>query len=170
MLKAAILTSALVQAFANTNSQSKFYFCSTPEPADLTASTFAALTWVQVLGVGNLGETGSKTDILNYDTWDTSVRQKAKGITDAGSPTLEVARIAADAGQIALRAAALTNFAYAFKIMRNDPATVGSGTPTIIYNRGLVVGPTRPNGKNEDFDLEVFTLGLLQLEVVVAPT
>lgn len=31
-------------------------------------------------------------------------------------------------------------------------------------------GPTRPNGQNEDFDLEVFTLGLVQEEIVVNPT
>lgn len=164
-----ILFSSIAVAFANTNSQSKLYFCSTPQPIDLDATEFAALTWVPITGVGSHGEAGSKTNILNYDTWDTKVTQKSKGITDAGSPEIELARIPDDAGQIALRAAAKTNLQYAFKMERNDKPTV-DGTPTIIYNRGLVTGPTRPFGKNEDFDLEVFTLGLNQEEVVVDPT
>lgn len=158
-----------VKAFANTNSQSKLYICSTPQPTDLDATGFAALTWVEIKGVGEVGETGADTNILTYDTWDTKVAQKAKGITDAGSPEIELARNSADAGQDAIRAAALTNLNYAFKIEKNDKLTVG-GTNTIVYNRGLVTGPKRPNGRNEDFDLEVFTLGLQQLEVVVDNT
>jgi hypothetical protein len=82
---------------------------------------------------------------------------------------LEVARIATDAGQILLRTAGAVgnNNNYAFKIQRADG--VGGGSGTIQYNRGLVGGPTRPNGANEDFDLEVFTIALQQEEIVVAP-
>lgn len=168
-LAAALLSSALVPAaFANSNAGSILYFCVTPQNSDLAQADYEALTWVQIKSLGNMGETGSKTNVLSYDTWDTTVIQKAKGLTDAGSPTLEFARIPTDPGQIALRAAAKTNQNYAFKVIRNDPATVG-GVGTIIYNRGLVMGPTRPGGKNEDFDLEVFTLGLNQQEVVVNP-
>lgn len=154
---------------ANTNAKSKVFISEDPVPADLNSTAYAALDWIEVKGIGNYGETGTTTNILNYPTWDTEVTQKAKGISDAGSPTLEVARIPTDPGQVALRAAALTNLNYGIKIERNDKATL-AGTPTIIYNRGLVVGPTRPNGRNEDFDLEVYTFGLQQLEVVVAPT
>jgi hypothetical protein len=159
---------ALPVVFANTNAGSKLFVCSTPQQSDLAQADFEALTWVEVKSLGNLGETGSKTNILNYDTWDTIVTQKAKGITDAGSPTLEFARIPTDPGQIIMRQIAKTNLNYAFKIVRNDPAVSG-GIGTVIYNRGLVTGPTRPGGKNEDFDLEVFTLALNQPEVVVDP-
>lgn len=156
-------------AFANTNAGSKIYVCATAQQNDLLQADYEALNWVEVKAVGNYGETGSKTNILTYDTWDTTVSQKAKGITDAGSPTIELARIPTDPGQIIMRSIARNNLNYAFKTVRNDPAFVG-GNGTIIYNRGLVTGPTRPGGKNEDFDLEVFTLGLNQLEVVVNPT
>lgn len=168
-LAVALLSSALVPAaFANSNAGSILFFCTTPQNNDLAQADYEALTWIQVKSLGNMGETGSKTNVLNYDTWDTTVIQKAKGLTDAGSPTIEVARIFNDPGQLALRAAALTNLNYAFKMVRNDAVTVG-GTGTVLYNRGLVMGPTRPGGKNEDFDLEVFTLGLNQKEVVVQP-
>lgn len=169
-LAAALIGSALVPvAFANTNAGSVLYVCATPQANDLARADFEALTWVQVKAIGNMGETGTKTNVLNYDTWDTTVIQKSKGLHDAGSPTVNVARIPSDPGQIIMRAAAKQNFNYAFKVVRNDPAIIG-GTPTILYNRGIVTGPTRPNGKNEDFDLEVFTIGLNQEEVVVDPT
>jgi len=79
-----------------------------------------------------------------------------------------VARDPNDAGQILLRQAARTNFNYAFKEERNDkPNNDPDSTPTTYYNRGLVTGPRRPRGRNEDFDLEIYTLGLQQLEIVV---
>jgi len=154
---------------ANSNAFSKIFICATPQNADLSQGQFNILDWVEIKGVGNLGETGKTTNILTYPTWDASVVQKAKGLTDAGSPTLEVARIPTDAGQILLRSAAVVgnNNNYAFKILRSDGPVGGTGT--IQYNRGLVGGPTRPNGANEDFDLEVFTLGLQQEEIVVNP-
>ena len=125
---------------------------------------------VQVGGVGSVGETGSNTNILSYDTWDDEAVQKAKGMTDAGSPEVEVARDPDDAGQDILRTAADTNLIYAFKIEGTDvPDANPASTPTIRYNRGLVVGPREPNGRNEDFDLEVFTLGLVQKQIKVDP-
>lgn len=153
---------------ANTQKNVKFSICVTPQPDDLDQEDFEALTWVLVGQVGSVGETGLTTNIVTYDTLDTEVTQKAKGISNAGDPTVECARKYDDAGQIAMRAAAKTNFNYAFKLERND-APDAETTNTIIYNRGLVTGPTRPNGRNEDFDLEVFTLGLQQDEIVVNP-
>lgn len=159
-----------VFAFANTNAASKIYVCATAQDDDLTQAEYEALTWVEIKGIGSRGESGSNTNIVNYDTWDTDVTQKAKGITDAGSPELEVARTPSDAGQVILNTAAQANSVnYAFKEVRNDTPAGGS-TPTIIYNRGIVTGPKRPGGRNEDFDLEVFTLGYNQKEIVVDPT
>lgn len=153
---------------ANTNAKSKFYLSSAPINDDLDQAGFEAVSWLEVKGVGSFGEIGESTNILNYDTWDTEVTQKAKGITDAGSPEIELARIARDPGQIAMRAAARTNLNYGFKIVRNDPEILG-GTGTTRYNRGLVAGPRVPQGRNEDFDLEIYTLGLNQLMITVDP-
>ena len=155
---------------ANTNAFSKWYVCGTPQNNNLTLADYASLTWTLISKVGNVGETGKSTNVLSYNTWDTEVTDKAKGITDAGSPTIEVAREPDDAGQEILRAAAAVgnNNKYAFKEERADGPLGGTGT--IFYNRGIVAGPTRPNGGNEDFDLEVFTLGLVQEEIVVKPT
>ena len=155
---------------ANTHVLNKLSISTTaPTSAPANAAAYAALTYTLINGVGSLGEAGTSVNMLNYDTWSDTVVDKAKGMQDAGTPELELARIATDAGQIALRAAALTNLSYAFKQEANDKLT-GGGTNTIIYNYGLVAGPRRPNGRNEDFDLEVFTLAFRALETVVAPT
>lgn len=171
LLTQSIVSAILPLAFANANAGSKLFVCATAQLADLDLEGFEALTWVQVRGVGSHGETGPNTNILTYDTWDTTVTQKAKGMTDAGSPEIELSRIATDAGQIIMRTAGdpLNPLNYAFKIERNDRITP-TGTGTCLYNRGLVGGPRRPNGRNEDFDLEVYTLGLQQIEIVSDPT
>lgn len=166
----AMLTGSAALGFFNTNAGRKVYICTTPQPAVLDATQYAALTWLLVGGVGSVGETGSKTNILSYDTWDDDVVRKAKGMTDAGSPEIEVARDPEDAGQNALRAAALTNLNYAIRVDGNDKPNTNVGSkPTIRYNRGLISGPTQPNGRNEDFDLEIFMLGLQQRQITVPP-
>lgn len=155
----------------NTNAGRKFFVCAEPQQSDLTEAQFAALTWVRVTGVGNFGETGSTTNILNYDTWDDEVTQKGKGMTNAGDPELETRYSPTDAGQIIMRTAAETNFNYAFKIEGNDkPDTDPGSTPTIRYNRGIVTGPRQPNGRNEDFQLDMYSLGLNQKQITVLPT
>lgn len=155
---------------ANTHLLNKFSISTTAQAtAPVNAAAYAALTYTLVNGVGSLGETGTRVNMLTYDTWSDAVAQKAKGMSDAGSPELECARIATDAGQILMRTAAAGNIPYAFKIERNDKLT-GGGTNSIMYQWGLVGGPSRPEGRNEDFDLEVFQLAFMALETVVAPT
>lgn len=161
---------ATVSAYANANAASKLYICATAQNTILTQTDYELLTWVEIGGVGSRGEMGKNTNMLTYDTWGDSVVQKAKGMTDAGSVEIELARSATDAGQVLLRTAAAVgnNNNYAFKELRADGPVGGVGS--VFYNRGLVAGPRRPGGRNEDFDLEVFTLGFQQEEIVVNPT
>lgn len=153
---------------ARTHRDHKVYICTTPQPSDLNVGQYEGLDYVEVKNVGAVGEMGTTTNIVSYDELSTDVTQKAKGISNAGDPTIECSRNPTDPGQVALRAAAKTNFVYAFKFVAND-APSADYTNTVIYTRGVVAGPTRPRGRNEDFDLEVFTIGALQLEIVVDP-
>ncbi|GAA2867473.1 hypothetical protein GGQ99_001288 [Aminobacter niigataensis] len=153
---------------ARTNKDRKVYICATPQPIDLNQAAYEALTWIEVSNVGAVGEAGTNTNIVSYDELSTDVTQKGKGIANAGDPTIECARNPTDPGQLALRAAAKTNFNYAVKFEDKDAPTANH-TNSVYYNRGLVTGPTRPNGRNEDFILEVFTLALNQREIVVDP-
>lgn len=134
--------------------------------SDLTESQYDALEWLEVKGVGNFGETGTNTNVVSYDEHATEVTQKGKGISNAGDPEVECRRISDDPGQIQMRAAAQTKFSYAFKReLDNAPNSTGNGTT--YFNRGLVMGPRTPNGRNEDFDLEVYALGLNQKQIIV---
>jgi len=164
-----LLTLLAASAFVNANAASRIFVCATAQNADLTLSEYELLTWVEIKGVGSRGEQGKSTNILTYPTWDTTVVQKAKGMTDAGSPVIECARIPTDPGQILLRAGGVVgnNNNYAIKELRSDGLVAGQGS--VFYNRGLITGPMRPGGANEDFDLEVFTLGLQQEEIVTNP-
>lgn len=152
---------------ANTNKDRKFYVCEVAKPNDLNQAEFEALTWVEVGNVGSVGETGTNTNIVSYDELATDVTQKSKGISDAGSPVIECARNDTDVGQIAFRTMAATKLAYAFKT--EDADAPAGFTNTIYYDRGIATGPTRPGGRNEDFIIENFTLGLVQTQVVVSP-
>ena len=153
---------------AESLSGSKFFICETASATDLTQAQYEALTWVEVKNVGKVGETGPNTNIISYDELGTEVTQNSKGLTNAGTPAVECARNPTDPGQVAMRTAANTKLNYPFKYEKADAPSAGH-TNTIHYNRGIITGPTRPNGGNEDFDLEIFTLGLNQLEITVDP-
>lgn len=150
-----------------TNAGTKIYVCTTAQTSvPLNQAAFEALVYVQIGNVGNRGDFGADTNIVNYDTMDTSVTQKAKGITDAGNFEIEVARIFDDAGQVAMRAAALTKYNYAVKIEFAD-APSGSYDNTIMYCAGIITGPVLNGGGPEDFVTETYTVGFNQLPVVV---
>lgn len=158
-------------ANAKTQAGAKFYIAvdevndeAEVQNSDLSETEYEALTWLEVKGVGSVGETGTDTNIVSYDELSTEVTQKGKGISNAGDPEIECRRIGDDPGQVEMRAAALTTDSYAFKYELDDSAGVNG---TTYYNRGLVTGPRHPNGRNEDFDLEMYALGLNQKEIVV---
>lgn len=161
---------------AQTNKGRKVYIAVTapggttpsPQASVLDQAGYEALNWKEIGNVGSVGEAGTNTNVVTYDELATDVAQKQKGISNAGDPVIECARNPTDGGQIALRAAAATRYVYAFKFEDADKPQ-DSYTNTIIYNRGIVAGPVRPNGRNEDFILENFTIGMVQAEIVVAP-
>ena len=139
----------------------QFAISTTAQNADLDQSGFEALTYTAVGNIGSLGEYGISTNALTYDTWNTVVDQKAKGRSNAGDPPLEVARLDSDAGQQAMIVAGAPNYydAHAYKVTKQDGH--------IDYLRGLVGGPVSPSGRNEDFDIHVFTLMLVQAPLPV---
>ncbi|GLI23489.1 hypothetical protein GGQ86_002973 [Xanthobacter flavus] len=150
-----------------TNAGTKIYVCATEQTAlPLNQAAFQALTYVEIKGVGNRGDFGADTNIVNYDTFADEVTQKAKGITDAGNLDIEVARLFDDAGQVAMRAAALTKFNYAIKIEFSD-APSDAYDNTVVYCAGIITGPVLNGGGVEDFVTETYTVGFNQLPVTV---
>jgi hypothetical protein len=128
---------------------------------DLDLAAFEALTWVEIGDAGMIGDIGSSSNIINYDTLNTDVSQKQKGVTNAGDPQLEVARDYDDPGQILMRTYADTKFNYGFKVV-NDDAPSASFNGSIIYLRGMVASAVNVGGRVDDFDLETYNIALNQ--------
>jgi len=147
----------------NTHGGEKLFICVSPQPEPLEQAAFAALDYIEVMGVGSIGERGPNTNIVSYDMLATTVSLKGKGITNAGDPAIECAEDRRDPGQTAMRAAGAPTVrdSYALKIERVDG--------TIEYWRGLVTGPVTPGGRAEDFRLANFTVALNQLPIFVDP-
>lgn len=126
---------------------------------DLNQAGFEALTWVKVANVGSVPEFGNNEPIATYKGLDGV--KKGKGLNDPGNGDVEMAHKKDDVGQIAMRAAGITDDNYAFKVTLKDG--------TVDYVRGVISGPRHPSGGDEDFNLEVYALGLEQhLRVVAA--
>lgn len=109
-------------------------------PAATTVDTpteFAALTWVQIQGISELGEFGDVANIIEFDVIDESRTRKAKGTFNAGTMNLVMASDASDAGQEDLLEALVAEDSYAFKLELDDEVT-GSGHGTIFYFRAKV--------------------------------
>jgi hypothetical protein len=62
--------------------------------------------FVQVGEVTSIKPGGQKRNVVKFNTTDRLNTQKRAGVQDAGTTALEIARVASDAGQIALAAAA----------------------------------------------------------------
>jgi len=143
-----------------TNKGRKIYISAAASAADLDAVAFAALTWVQITGVSNIGEMTGAQNILSYPTLETIAVQKSKGLLDAGDPEVTVARESTDAGQVLLRSLSDVSTYHGVKFEHAD--NLEGTSNTIDYSRALVSGPAKSGGGVEDFDVEVFTLGLVQ--------
>ncbi|MBV6657194.1 MAG: hypothetical protein KI785_05430 [Devosiaceae bacterium] len=138
---------------------------------DLTQTAFEALDWVEVSSIGKLTDFGGQTTMNTYDELNTSVSQKNKGVTDAGTLTLECREVVTDNGQIAMKAAGAVSFtdSVAVKVEYDDQPSGGTSN-TIRYSRGLVGAPTFMGGGVNDFQRVQFQVGLVQeiLEVAAA--
>jgi len=131
--------------------------------SDLTLSGFTALTFVLVPNIGNHGPSGVSQNVVSFSTWDRNVASKGKGEANAGDPTVTFLDIVSAGMTLMLAAADVDDSnSYGFKVTWPD----GS----VEYNRGIVTGPARPKGGNEDFKTLEFTLGFNQVPVIVDAT
>ena len=147
-----------------TNFGGVFHIATTASNDDLTLSEFEGLSYVEVPNLVTCDPTGITQNVVSDSTWDRPVVCKGKGEANAGDPNVEF-QDTPSAGRDLIEAAAAydnTNN-YAFKFVWADASEE--------YNRGLVTGPQRTKGGNEDFKHVIFTLGLQQPpEVVEAPS
>ena len=146
-----------------TNFGGQFFISTTAANTDLTISEFEALAYTVIPNLVTCDPTGITQNVVSDSTWDRPVVCKGKGEANAGDPNIEFQDVASAGLDLMLAAAAYDNTGnYAFKFVWADTSEE--------YNRGLVTGPQRSKGGNEDFKHLTFTLGLQQPpEIVEAP-
>ena len=153
-----------MSACGSTNFGGKFFISTTAANDDLTLSEFEGLSYEEVPNLTTSDPTGITQNVVTDSTWDRPVVCKGKGEADAGNPNVEFQDTPSAGMDLMNVAAAFDNTDnYAFKFEWAD----GSKE----YDRGLVTGPQRTKGGNEDFKHVIFTLGLQQPpELVEAPS
>jgi hypothetical protein len=135
----------------------KFYIGPVYTAATDTAGEFAALTYVEVGEVESIGPFGDTAAISSFRALANTRTRKTKGTRDAGNVEIVVGRDPLDAGQIAMRAAEQTKFAYAFKIEANDKLDAND-TNTFFYFGALVAA--RPVAAGTDAVRERYQLAI----------
>lgn len=144
-----------------TNFGGVFALSTTSANEDLNASEFAALQYTEVPNIGSHGDSGVSQNVVNYSTWDRNVIAKGKGEADAGSPSVEFLDVDSAGMTLLIAAADVDNTnSYAYRIVWPDNS--------IEYNRGIITGPLRMKGGNEDFKRLQFNLGFNQVPVTIA--
>lgn len=99
------------------------------KPATFDAAGFAALSWVEVLGVISIPERGDTVADVNEATLKDGRVEHFAGQKDGGSLSVPIKHIEGDAGQALLKGAAGLNTTVSFKEVDID------GTVTYYYGR-----------------------------------
>jgi len=71
-------------------------------PATHDAAGFGALSWTPVGNVGDFGEPGGTTEVLEFVPVETGIKEKFLGVQDNGGYDFVIARDSAEAGQTLL--------------------------------------------------------------------
>jgi hypothetical protein len=102
-----------------------------------TLAEFAALSWTEIGQIETIGDFGDESPLITFSAIGAGRVFKAKGARDAGEMALTVGHDPVDPGQLALVAAELTKFNYAFRVIFADAAGP-SFSNTVVYFRGMV--------------------------------
>lgn len=101
-------------------------------PATFDAAGYAALSYTTVGEITNFGEFGREFSLVTHNPIATRGTQKLKGSFNEGQLALQLGLDTDDAGQILMKAAALSDSLYAFLI------TTANGDK--YYFQGLTMG------------------------------
>ena len=128
-------------------------------PATDTSAEYAALTWVAVGEIENLGEIGDEAAAVTFRSIADARVRKLKGAYDAGTLGIVVGRDPLNAGQIAMKAGAATKFEYAFKIEAADKLDAND-TNSIYYFGALIMSQRDNYGEADNVVRTTFNLGI----------
>lgn len=139
-----------------TNFDGRVYISPSIENDDLDLAGFQAISgWIELPEIGNVDQTGNDQNVVTYPVWGSQAIRKGKGQVDAGSPTIECLDVASAGRDAWIAAAEPSN-------QNNYGVAIEWSNGTIEYNRGLIMGPIRLKGGNEDFKRLQFICGFQQ--------
>lgn len=143
-----------------TASESKVFVCVTPAlPATDTAAEYAALTWVEIGEVEDMGEFGDESSDVTFASVGDGRTRHLKGVRDAGTLALVCGRDPADVGQIALKTAEKTKFSYPIKVQAAD-AISEDYTDSVYYFNAKVMSARDNYGSVDNVVRTNFSLGI----------
>lgn len=123
-------------------------------------SEFEALSPYVLIGeVEDMGEIGDEAAQVKFANVGARRVRTLKGAFDAGVMQLICGHDPLDTGQIALKAALATKFAYAFKVELADAPSSGH-TNTFLYWSGQVFSNRFRLGQNDNVVRSVFGIGV----------
>lgn len=103
-------------------------------PTTYDAAGFAALTWVVIGEVSDLGEFGRQYNLVTFNTLGNRRTVKRKGSYNDGTIAAQMARTPSDAGQVILTGAINSDASKSIKIVLQDG--------TIFYTTAQVMSYT----------------------------
>lgn len=143
-----------------TASESKVFVCVTPAlPATDTAAEYAALTWVEIGEVEDMGEFGDESSDVTFSAVSDGRVRHLKGVRDAGTLALVCGRDPLDAGQVALKAAEKTKFSYPIKVQAAD-APSEDYTDSVYYFNAKIMSARDNYGSVDNVVRTTFNLGI----------
>lgn len=120
-----------------------------PDDDDITLTEFTGITsgnWAEIDGWQTMGAHGDSKTLITEPLINRKREAKTGGTTNGGSMQNNFIIIRDDLGQIAVRAAAKTNYNYPIRITYDDaPPGVGS-TPTVEYFYAMVMSASEAGG------------------------
>ncbi|TAA54016.1 iron ABC transporter substrate-binding protein [Shinella sp. JR1-6] len=152
-----------------TASESKVFICSTPWTSALEDATdYAALTWIEIGEVEDMGEFGDESSDVTFASVGDGRTRHLKGVRDAGTLALVCGRDPLDAGQVALKAAEKTKFSYPIKVQAAD--AISADYSDSVYYFGAKVMSARDNyGSVDNVVRTNFSLGI-DTEIIEVPS
>lgn len=89
-------------------------------PATFDAVGYAALSWVQVGEIVDLGEFGREYNLITHNPIGNRSTQKFKGSFNEGQLNLSLGLQTDDAGQIIIKAASISDLSFSYRILTQN--------------------------------------------------
>ncbi len=136
-------------------------FLAAAAPATYNAAGYAALTWIEIGEVTDIGENGPESSQIDHAPLSSGVKIKRKGIRDYGNIPLQMALVPGDEGQQEMILAEASQDAWSIKMVYQDE--------TIDYTRALVMSFKKNIGNSESITAASSTLCVTKETITVEP-